>query len=276
MGKVMIIDITRCNGCHNCQIACKDEHCGNDWSPIAKPQPLSGQFWNRVVDRVRGQVPKVKVAYEHTMCQHCDDAPCMSACPEKAIYKRPDGAVVIDPQACKGSHNCVEACPYEGVVYFNEDLRIAQKCTFCAHLLDKGWTQTRCSEACPTGAITFGDEADLAESIARAELLRPDLATAPRVYYIGVPKTFVGGTLYDPEADEIIEGARVDLERLDDDLSVTTATDEFGDFLIDGLLTGLYNVAIHKDGYAPIELAAVAVEQDLNLGDLAMNREQRQ
>ena len=48
MGKVMIIDIAICNGCHNCQIACKDEHCANDWTPIAKPQPDTGQFWNKV------------------------------------------------------------------------------------------------------------------------------------------------------------------------------------------------------------------------------------
>ena len=114
MGKVMVIDITKCNGCHNCQIACKDEHCGNDWSPIAKPQPLTGQFWHKVIDRVRGQVPKVKVAYEHTICQHCDDAPCMTACPEKAIYKRADGAVIIDPQVCKGNHSCVESLPLRG------------------------------------------------------------------------------------------------------------------------------------------------------------------
>ncbi|MFH0915517.1 MAG: oxidoreductase, partial [bacterium] len=46
MGKVMVIDLSICNGCHNCQVACKDEHVGNDWSPIARPQPDTGQFWN--------------------------------------------------------------------------------------------------------------------------------------------------------------------------------------------------------------------------------------
>ncbi len=55
----------------------------------------------------------------------------------------------------------MEACPYENVIYFNDDLNIAQKCTFCAHLLDQGWTETRCSDACPTGAFTFGEEEDL-------------------------------------------------------------------------------------------------------------------
>ena len=45
--KVFVIDIARCNGCHNCQIVCKDEHVGNDWTPIAKPQPEIGQFWLR-------------------------------------------------------------------------------------------------------------------------------------------------------------------------------------------------------------------------------------
>jgi len=36
MGKVLVIDISKYNGCYNCQIACKDEHCGNDWAPYAK------------------------------------------------------------------------------------------------------------------------------------------------------------------------------------------------------------------------------------------------
>lgn len=272
MAKVMVIDITKCNGCHNCQIVCKDEHCGNDWSPIAKPQPLTGQFWNKVIDRVRGQVPKVRVAYEHTICQHCDDAPCLAACPEKAICKRPDGAVIIDPTVCKGSHNCVEACPYGGVIYFNEDLRIAQKCTFCAHLLDKGWTETRCSEACPTGAITFGEEKELAGLISQAELLQPGLDVGPRVYYIGLPKTFIAATIYDPEADEIVEEALATLERVGDGGPVTVLTDEFGDFLVDGLEQGLYDISIQKEGYASLLLTGVSVEKDLNLGDLAMSR----
>ncbi|HEX7474441.1 MAG TPA: hypothetical protein VF318_00635, partial [Dehalococcoidales bacterium] len=60
MGKVLIINYDICNGCYNCQLACKDEHVANDWSPIAKPQPDTGQFWNKVYDNVRGQVPKVK------------------------------------------------------------------------------------------------------------------------------------------------------------------------------------------------------------------------
>lgn len=273
MGRVLIFDITKCNGCHNCQIACKDEHCGNDWSPIAKPQPLTGQFWTKVVDRVRGQVPKVKVAYEHTICQHCDDAACLKACPEKAIYKRADGLVVIDPQTCKGHHNCIEACPYQGVIFFNEHLNIAQKCTGCAHLLDKGWAEPRCAEVCPTGAITFGEEAKLKELIAQAEVLHPEFGAQPRVYYIGLPKRFIGGTVFDPEADEVVEEAEVILRECRNGTTVTVKTDEFGDFLVDGLAAGTYAVAIKKAGYLKQELEAVTTDQDLNLGDIPMYQE---
>jgi Fe-S-cluster-containing dehydrogenase component len=275
MGKVMVIDITKCNGCHNCQIACKDEHCGNDWSPIAAPQPLTGQFWHKVKDKVRGQVPKVKVAYEHYLCQQCDDAPCLKACPSKAIYKRPDGAVIIDPTKCKGSHNCVRACPYGNVIFFNEDLRIAQKCTFCAHLLDQGWTTTRCAEVCPTGAITFGEETELADLIARAEPLRPELAVGPRVYYIGIPKTFIGGTVFDPDADEVIEQAVVTLARVGDGPPKKVFTDEFGDFWVDGLERGVYNVFIEKEGYVTLQLPVVTLDKDVTLGDLAMIQESK-
>ena len=63
MGKVLVIDLSICNGCHNCQVACKDEHVANDWSPIAKPQPDTGQFWNQVINLERGTVPKVQVTF---------------------------------------------------------------------------------------------------------------------------------------------------------------------------------------------------------------------
>ena len=44
--KTILFDATLCNGCYGCQMACKDEHCGNDWSPIAAEQPMTGQFWS--------------------------------------------------------------------------------------------------------------------------------------------------------------------------------------------------------------------------------------
>ena len=90
MGKVMLIDLSICNGCHNCQIACKDEHVANDWSPIAKPQPDTGQFWNKVINLERGTVPKVQVTYHHTICQHCAEAPCISRlhCPRHLPTRR--------------------------------------------------------------------------------------------------------------------------------------------------------------------------------------------
>ena len=59
--KVFAIDLSVCNGCYCCQIACKDEHVANDWTPYAKPQPDTGQFWLGLTEQVRGQVPKVKV-----------------------------------------------------------------------------------------------------------------------------------------------------------------------------------------------------------------------
>jgi len=273
MGKVLIIDITKCNGCHNCQIACKDEHVGNDWSPIARPQPLSGQFWIRVTDKVRGSVPKVKVAYLHTICQHCDDAPCIKACTNKAIYKRPDGIVIIDPEKCKGSRDCIEECPYEGVIYFNDELNIAQKCTFCAHLIDKGWNETRCSDACPTGAYTFGEEEELSDLISRAETLKPELGTKPRVYYIGLPKRFIGGTVYDPEADEVLIHADVNIINNSSGEKISVKTDDFGDFWVDGLNPNRYTVVIRTAGYTDKKIDTDITINDINLGDIPMHRE---
>ncbi len=208
--KVFVIDIAKCNGCHNCQIVCKDEHVANDWTPIAKPQPEIGQFWMELTERVRGTVPKVKVAYRPHMCMHCDDAPCIDSCPvEGALYKRDDGLVIIDPVKCTGCRSCVDACPYDRVIWFNEDLNIAQKCTGCAHLLDDGWSEPRCADACPTLAIKLMDETEAKELIAKAEVWRPELKdkVKPRVYYLGLPKKFIAGTVYDPEEEEVIIGA---------------------------------------------------------------------
>jgi Fe-S-cluster-containing dehydrogenase component len=273
MGKVLVINYDVCNGCYNCQVACKDEHVANDWSPIAKPQPDTGQFWNKIRDNVRGQVPKVKVTYEHSICQHCDDAPCISACNAQAIYQREDGAVIIDPNLCRGNQMCIAACPYEDVIYFNDTFNIAQKCTFCAHLLDNGWSEPRCVDACPTSAFIFGEEEDLKDLIARAEPLKPAIAAKvkPRVYYIGLPKKFIAGALFDREADKCVEGATVTATNSQTGKQYQTTSDNYGDFWLKGLEDGIYALVIEKAGcqtqtFGPVDVT----RKDINVGDIAL------
>jgi len=267
--KAFIIDVSKCNGCYNCQISCKDEHVGNDWTPYAKPQPDTGQFWIKVTETVRGTVPKVKVSYVPEICRHCDNAPCIESCQEKAIYKRDDGIVIVDPEKCSGCRNCVDACPY-GAIYFNWDLNIAQKCTMCAHLLDKGWKEPRCVELCPTGALSFGEQDDLKELIAKADPPQADAEARPRVYYMNLPKRFVAGAVYDPEEDECIQGAIITLTDLKTNETFTTETDYFGDFWLTKLKEGTYSLSIKKDGYYPKQIESLSTEKDTNLGDIGL------
>jgi len=268
--KVFVIDLSICNGCYSCQIACKDEHVGNDWTPYAKPQPDTGQFWVKILEEVRGTVPKVRVAYRPHLCMHCDEAPCIPACRRNAIYKRDDGIVIIDPEKCAGHRNCIDACPY-GVIYFNEDLNIAQKCTSCAHLLDNGWSKPRCADACPTEAIKFGEESEFTDLIAGgAEVISPELGLKPRVYYLNIMKRFVAGTVYDPEQKEVVIGAICTLTDTRSSEKCTVSTDNFGDFWFKGLPDNAsYNLQIEKDGRAKT-FHDIRTKKDVNLGDIPL------
>ncbi len=269
--KAFVIDIARCNGCYCCQIACKDEHVGNDWTPYAKPQPDTGQFWLRLNEYIRGSVPKVKLHYVPVPCQHCKAAPCLESCPvEGAIYRREDGLVVVDPEKCTGCRECLLSCPYDAL-FFNEDLNITQKCTGCAHLLDEGWTVPRCVDICPTAAIKFGDEEDLKEDIAKATLLGVADETAPRVYYLNMPKRFIGGLVYDPAAKEIVKGARCTLVGAGGE-KLETQTDGFGDFWFEGLKEGTFSLTIEAEGFAPMKYAALDTSDDINLGEIALSK----
>ena len=270
--KVFVIDLSICNGCYTCQFACKDEHCGNDWSPIAKPQPEIGQFWVKLTERVRGTVPKVKVAYRPHLCMHCDDAPCIESCPvEGALYKRDDGLVIIDPNKCTGCRNCVDACPYK-VIYFNEDLNIAQKCTGCAHLLDSGWTEPRCADACPTLALRMMDEDEAKELMADAEVWKPEIKdqVQPRVYYLNVPKKFIAGTLYDPVKEEVFIGAKAKLKEVASGETRTVETDNYGDFWFEGLKDSEYDLELTSGGKVKTFTGLDTTGNDLNLGDVPL------
>ena len=271
--KVFLVDTTICNGCYSCHIGCKDEHVANDWTPIAKPMPEIDHFWFKLDEKIRGTVPKVKVAYMPRFCMHCDNPTCMQACPtEGAIYKRDDGLVIIDPVKCTGCRKCMEACPYD-VIYFNRDLNIAQKCTGCAHLLDAGWKETRCSDNCPTLSIRIVDEdsEEAKEFIANSEFYKPEIADKmkPRVYYRGLPKKFIAGTVFDPEQDEVIIGGCCTLTAADGN-ACTATTDHFGDFWFEDLPDGNYKLEIKADGKTKSFKDLDTAVADINMGDIPL------
>ena len=270
MAKVFAIDVSRCSGCMNCQLACKDEHCGNEWLPYAKAQPELGQFWMKVEEHVCGSVPKVKMHYIPTLCNHCENAPCIAAAKNGAVYRRADGLVVIDPEKAAGQKQIAEACPY-GAIYWNEAEQLAQKCTGCAHLLDNGYALPRCVEACPTDALKFGEEDELADFIEGAHVLKPETGCAPKVYYRNIPGQFVAGTVYDPVEEEVIIGAEV---RLNNGGKLwKTVTDNYGDFWFRDLDVGVYDLVIEAKGYQFKTIEGIRTRECVNLGDIALDKE---
>lgn len=264
--KVFVIDIARCNGCHNCQIACKDEHCDNDWHPYAAPQPDTGHFWMKVESIEHGQAPKVRMEYRPLMCNHCRNAPCIEA-GDGCVYRRDDGLVVIDPEASQGRADLVQACPY-GRIYYNDALGIPQKCTGCAHLVDEGGVP-HCVDLCATGALRFGDEEDFADEIARAGTFAEPEHGA-RVYYLNPPKLFMAGEVWDPRDDEELIGATVTLSKPDGSREVQE-TDAFGDFWFRRLDPGTYSIDIAAEGFEPVR-REVVLEKSENLGDFPLTR----
>lgn len=264
--KVFVFDYKKCNGCYNCQLACKDEHVGNEWMPYSLPQPELGHFWLKVSETVHGQTPKVRVEYTPHLCNHCDNAPCIAAAPD-AVYKRPDGLVIIDPAKAQDNKDLVEACPY-GAIYYNDELGIAQKCTGCAHLVDEG-KMPHCVDLCVVGALRFGEEADFAEELAQATVLAVS-EHGPRVFYLSAPGLFIGGEVWDPAKDEVIEGALIHLSS-DSGLHRKTQSDDFGDFWFKQLAKGSYHLSIQADGYQAQELDIV-LDKSLNIGDVALQK----
>ena len=150
--KAFLIDLTKCVGCHDCQIGCKDEHCDQAWLPYAEAEPEVGQFWLKLKQFERGAGSHVRVTYMPTLCNHCENAPCMAAAKDGAVYRRDDGLVIIDPVKSKGQRPIMEACPYH-CVYWNDALDIP-----VFHDDQHGtaifWTMSIRPSACPAASIT--------------------------------------------------------------------------------------------------------------------------
>ncbi|MDR1797036.1 MAG: molybdopterin-dependent oxidoreductase [Clostridiales Family XIII bacterium] len=124
-----------------------------------------------------GEYPDAHRRYLSTMCNHCEEPPCMTSCAYGATYKAPEGPVLTIPGKCTGCGACVTACPYgqrflkrEDETYFpghpippEEASRVrigkAEKCTLCQDRLEQGLEPT-CVALCPGRCRIFGDLTD--------------------------------------------------------------------------------------------------------------------
>jgi Fe-S-cluster-containing dehydrogenase component len=249
----------------------------NDWPGYAAPQPGRGQSWITIQGKERGQYPFIDVAYLPVPCMHCDNAPCIKAAKDGAIYKRPDGIVVIDPVKSKGQKEIVKACPY-GAITWNEALQIPQKCTLCAHLLDEGWEKTRCVQSCPTGALSLRhvEDAEMKTIIQaeKLEIYQPEHKTSPRVYYKNLyrfTRCFIGGSVAVrvDDKEECAESANVTLFKGENEKIGACLTDNYGDFKFDNLEenSGKYTLQIAYKSY-DTKTVKVDLKQSLNVGTI--------
>ena len=177
------VDTRRCFGCHACEVSCKSE---ND-------VPL-GKFIRQTFTKDVGEYPKVARVFLPMSCQHCEDAPCIKACPCGALHKETGGTVAIDYNVCCGHGTCVDVCPY-GALYMDPVANQAVKCHNCYHRLEHDM-EPACVPTCPSEALFFGDlnddESPISMAIKNAEKegvemqqMRPEKQTKPRMWFAG-------------------------------------------------------------------------------------------
>ena len=173
-----VIDPARCIDCRACLVACRVQ-----WNV---PE---GKTRNWVYTTgVQGVFPDLSQQFIPAQCHHCSDAPCLEACPTGATYRREDGIVVIDEEACIGCGLCVNACPY-GARFYNEEKGTADKCNACYTRVDRG-EMPACVATCVGGARLFGDlndpQSDVRLAMEGRAVYRPinDVDTQPNTYYL--------------------------------------------------------------------------------------------
>ncbi len=171
------VDVSRCIGCNACVISCKQ------WHDIP-PGPVK---WMRVYQWEKGAFPSTRIHILPIMCYHCENAVCIKACPNRAIYKEDKyGAVLVDNSKCDGSRKCWKACPYGAPQYDGDDSGLKMsKCNMCINRLEEGLTPI-CVLSCGMRALEFGplDEIEAKYGkLKKIEDMPKDSITRPAVVF---------------------------------------------------------------------------------------------
>ena len=181
----MAFDYKLCINCKACEVACKEENgieLGASkhrlWIESKNP---SGDFWS---------LDFSNNSYMQHQCQQCDDAPCLKACPNRAIYKDKNGIVRLYEEKCDLSLNCVKACPYDAR-YVDTNKKITDKCIFCADTrLARGEVTTACQITCPSKLRIFGDldnpNSEISQVLKQRKYfqIKLDKKTKPKLFYL--------------------------------------------------------------------------------------------
>ena len=180
----MVIIGDQCIGCDACYVACK-----TDWDVPALKEAYRTKVWE-----VEGedQYGKPTIGFLPTLCNHCDNAPCVDVCPTGASFQRDeDGIVLVEPDMCIGCKACQIACPYDAR-YYDEEAQTVDKCTFCLPRITEG-LDPACVTTCVGESRNFGDISDPNSNVSKllrdatsVTRLKEDEGTLPNVYYINI------------------------------------------------------------------------------------------
>ena len=182
----MAFDYQLCINCRACEVACKEENgielganAHRLW--IQENNTPKKDFWDN---------SQINTEFLQMQCQQCEDAPCIKACPNKAIYKDKNGIVRLHENKCDLCIDCIKACPYDAR-YIEDRGMTVDKCNFCTETrLARGETTTACQNTCPTKVRIFGDLDDPNSEISEVlrvrdhYSLKSHLGTNPKLFYL--------------------------------------------------------------------------------------------